>query len=412
MKLTQLLWRVLEYPPQKNLHYTSTTFNNFWSSQALKDRRFHSDSESWLLFDAGLNLSQILSTKESAIQTTESVLLSRGTMPLFVSEVLLQGFPTARLKRAKIEALKLTMCHFVYSILFLFLTFSQTFVNGISACDPNDISTNYLDTAMDMISNAKKHLPNCPNALLKPMDCAEVLRGGHNKSGVYTVWPRNRVAEDKPLDVYCDMDTDGGGWTVFQRRGDFLKPKDYFYKDWASYKKGFGHIDKDFWLGCQPSAFNCLVGNDNLYALSNQRLYSIRFDLRAVDEEKRYALYETFWIDDESHKYTLHIREYSGDAGDSMISQHNNMTFSTKDQDNDNQKEHCAEKYKGGWWYNSCHFSNLNGLYHRGMHESFADGVNWHHWRGYNESLDFTEMKIRPKNFRTVTVMSEIPKEF
>ncbi|GIY05081.1 techylectin-like protein [Caerostris darwini] len=200
------------------------------------------------------------------------------------------------LKGQKIEALKPTMCHFVYSTLFLFLTFSQTFVNGISTCDHNDISTNYLDTAMDMISNAKTHLPNCPNALVKPMDCAEV------------------VAEDKPLDVYCDMDTDGGGWTVFQRRGNFLKPKDYFYKDWVSYKKGFGHIDKDFWLG-----------NDNLYALSNQRLYSIRFDLRAVDGETRYALYETFWIDDENHKYTLHIQEYSGDAGDSMISQHNNM---------------------------------------------------------------------------------------
>ncbi|GIY40011.1 techylectin-5A [Caerostris extrusa] len=162
---------------------------------------------------------------------------------------------------------------------------------------------------------------------------------------------------------------------------------------------------------CQPSAFNCLV-NDNLYALSNQRLYSIRFDLRAVDGEKRFALYETFWIDDENHNYTLHIQEYSGDAGDSMISQHNNMAFSTKEQNNGNQTKRCADKYKGGWWYNSCHFSNLNGLYHRGMHESHADGVNWYHWRGFNESLDFTEMKIRPKIFRTVMVMKETPKEF
>ncbi|GIX82527.1 techylectin-5A [Caerostris darwini] len=304
-------------------------------------------------------------------------------------------------KSKQFEVLKLIMYHFAYSILFSFLTFSQALGNGISTCDHNDISTNYLDTAMDMISNAKTHLPSCPNALVKPMDCEEVLRGGRNKSGVYTVWPKNRVADDKPLDVYCDMDTDGGGWTVFQRRGNFLKPKDYFYKDWASYKKGFGHIDKDFWLG-----------NDNIYALSNQRLYSIRFDLRAVDGEKRYALYETFWIDDENHKYTLHIQEYSGDAGDSMISDHNNMKFSTKDQDNDDRKEHCAQMYKGAWWYKACHYSNLNGLYHRGIHESYADGVNWYHWRGYNESLDFTEMKIRPKNFRNVIVMSETPKEF
>ncbi|GBN35406.1 hypothetical protein AVEN_195946-1, partial [Araneus ventricosus] len=55
--------------------------------------------------------------------------------------------------------------------------------------------------------------------------------------------------------------------------------------------------------------------NDNIFALTNQRLYSIRFDLKAVDGEKRHALYDTFWIDDENNKYTLHIKDYSGDAG-------------------------------------------------------------------------------------------------
>ncbi|GIY39825.1 hypothetical protein CEXT_653051, partial [Caerostris extrusa] len=44
----------------------------------------------------------------------------------------------------------------------------------------------------------------------------------------------------------------------------------------------------------------------NIYALSSQRLYSIRFDLRAVDGEKEYALYETFWIDDEPQVHPAH----------------------------------------------------------------------------------------------------------
>ncbi|GIY56311.1 techylectin-5A, partial [Caerostris darwini] len=161
-----------------------------------------------------------------------------------------------------------------------------------------------------------------------------------------------------------------------------------------------------------PEFSTCFERNDNIFALSNQRLYSIRFDLKAVDGEKRYALYHTFWIDDESHNYTLHIQDYSGDAGDSMISGHNNHKFSTKDQDNDPNEGNCAESYKGAWWYSSCHNSNLNGLYLRGVHKSSADGVNWSSFRGLNEALDTTEMKIRPKSFKKVLIGEEIPKDF
>lgn len=84
-----------------------------------------------------------------------------------------------------------------------------------------------------------------------------------------------------------------------------------------------------------------------------------------------------------------------------MTTLHDNMKFTTKDQDNDNSKENCAHSYKGGWWYNACHHSNLNGLYHKGKHESFADGINWHSWKHYNESLESTEIKIRPRSFKS-----------
>ncbi|GFT22623.1 techylectin-5A [Nephila pilipes] len=278
--------------------------------------------------------------------------------------------------------------------LILSLSFSQVRGNVTSTCDQSNGSMSYLDVAMDMITKFKNNFPVCPtisqDTILKPADCEEVLRSGQTKSGVYTVWLRSRVTEDRQLKVFCDMDTDGGGWTVLQRRDNFNRPNDYFYKDWASYKKGFGDNEKDFWLG-----------NDNIFALTNQRLYSIRFDLKAVDGERRYALYDTFWIDDEDHKYTSHISDYSGNTGDSMMKKHNNQKFSTKDQDNDShQTESCSQHYKGGWWYGSCHDANLNGLYLNGTHKTFADGINWDTFRGKYESLAMTEMKIRPKNFR------------
>ena len=81
--------------------------------------------------------------------------------------------------------------------------------------------------------------------------------------------------------------------------------------------------------------------------------------------------------------------------GDSL-SGHRGQKFSTRDQDNDMWSDSCAVTFKGAWWYDAGHASNLNGLYLRGNHSSYANGVNWYHWTGYHYSLRFTEMKIRP----------------
>lgn len=87
----------------------------------------------------------------------------------------------------------------------------------------------------------------------------------------------------------------------------------------------------------------------------------------------------------------------SGTAGDSLT-YHNHMAFSTKDRDNDLHKSaSCAQLYKGGWWYKSCHLSNLNGLYLLGKHKSYANGINWQTWKGYHYSAKRAEMMIKPK---------------
>ena len=44
-----------------------------------------------------------------------------------------------------------------------------------------------------------------------PRDCYDVLMAGNNVSGVYDVY---LAKARKYLRVYCDMDSDNGGWMV------------------------------------------------------------------------------------------------------------------------------------------------------------------------------------------------------
>ncbi|KAI3358973.1 hypothetical protein L3Q82_015347 [Scortum barcoo] len=209
-----------------------------------------------------------------------------------------------------------------------------------------------------------------------PSDCSQELLNGIRTSGVVEIFPQGKVGT--PLMVYCDMETDGGGWTVFQRRKDGSVD---FFRGWKEYTKGFGDLNGEFWLGLE-----------SLHNLTATTKMSLRVDLRDKVESV-FAKYSTFEV--AKRNYRLTVGGYSGTAGDSL-SYHNNRIFTTKDRDPVSFITRCAMSYRGGWWYKNCHEANLNGLYGIDVKHQ---GVIWTSWRGKDFSIPFTEMKMRPAAF-------------
>ncbi|XP_063060644.1 microfibril-associated glycoprotein 4-like [Engraulis encrasicolus] len=228
-------------------------------------------------------------------------------------------------------------------------------------------------------------VPACLCAdLLLPVDCSDIHTHYPTKpSGVYTIFPGGPVS---PLQVYCDMESDGGGWTIFQRRMDGSVN---FYSPWDHYKMGFGNKDGEYWLGL-----------DNIVLLTMRKKNELRVDMEDWDGNEAYAQYSSFSVDPESLGYTLHVGGFiDGGAGDALISRHNNIKFSTFDRDQDpSESLNCAKKYLGAFWYSNCHATNPNGVYRWGADNTISNiGVEWSTWKGYDYSLKSISMKIRPK---------------
>ncbi|XP_041372888.1 fibrinogen C domain-containing protein 1-like [Gigantopelta aegis] len=215
-----------------------------------------------------------------------------------------------------------------------------------------------------------------------PSDCYDVVLSSEVNSGVYTIIPRD---SDAPINVSCESAFHDQGWLVIQRRTD---GSENFYRTWNEYRDGFGDLNNEFWLG-----------NTNIHRITSQGYYDLRIDLEDFEGNTSYAMYTNFSLASEQEYFRLSLGEYSGDAGDGL-GKHNGQRFSAKDKDLDvDPGKSCAQRYKGGWWYKSCHSSNLNGQYLNGTHSSFANGVNWKYWLGNYYSLKRTVMKIRPMKF-------------
>ncbi|KAK3868193.1 hypothetical protein Pcinc_026413 [Petrolisthes cinctipes] len=221
----------------------------------------------------------------------------------------------------------------------------------------------------------------------RPRNCKDLRQEGDIGQGVRMVFPYDNLPL-KGLQVYCDQESDGGGWTVILRRTNSSAIRENFYRTWVEYEEGFGNITSEFWIGLR-----------NLNVLSSSINQECKVDLTCFEGNKRWAKYSTFRVGPSYDQYRLFIDGYTGTAGDALT-YNNNCKFSTFDADHDNSDSiHCAQERSGAMWHNNnCTYANPNGYQYEGSGSPRYKGIVWYQWRGFTYSMkEFTWM-IRPVN--------------
>lgn len=221
--------------------------------------------------------------------------------------------------------------------------------------------------------------PGPPN----PVDCNDVFyRNRTSPSGVYTIYP---LDQRFGISVYCDVDTQGGPWTVILRRVD---GSENFYRPWEQYVRGFGDVRGEYWLGLEF-----------IHKITHNSKQKLRVEMEDFEGSKTSATYSHFSVGGDCDGYRLSVSGFKNEGAGDSLAYHNGWRFSTFDKDLDGWSGNCAKTYMGGFWHRTCHHCNPTGVYLWGNGAKGAPshtGVFWNTWRGVSYSLKSITFMVHP----------------
>ncbi|XP_045214862.2 ficolin-3-like [Mercenaria mercenaria] len=190
--------------------------------------------------------------------------------------------------------------------------------------------------------------------------------------------------------VFCDMDTGGGGWTVFHNRFD---GSTVCYRNFSEYENGFGAPNGEFWLGLKY-----------IQEIASQGTTEIRLEMTRENGEEGFETYKDFKLENRrDYKLSIDTASARRSAGISDIFSFGytaGWPFSTYDRDKDiDERRNHAVDHHGAWWYSLGSNVNFNGEYCQPETRcnDGVDGLTGHYHFGFakEESLKSSRMLIR-----------------
>ena len=196
------------------------------------------------------------------------------------------------------------------------------------------------------------------------LSCKDLI-GKVSADGLYWIDPDGGDAANA-FQTYCDMTTDGGGWTLLARTiksGLTSSERATIWNgNWATYtQNGYGSPASDariFWLPLRH------------WHTLTQQYTSNAFRVVSPGYESRLA---NFSIAGAGSNYTWNWSGVVSGYDDIVSSATKGYGFTCVDADNDSWSSNCSTdnvSYNGGWWYSDCY--QLSMLHSNG---------NIYHWR-------------------------------